>query len=708
MAGPKYLITADKDGASDSAGGVTSRNPSHCVAFVRFSTPSAILSGHEDAETEKSLLVVENDCVSVSTDAPKNGFAKTATLTMKIGEIFYQNAVSPGDYVFVWMANYQDHIEGILNTLLKGKGSKGFSAADQTKLNGWMSGLKFFGRVMSVSHSDSISSSGVRSLNQTISCQSFLELASSVYYTFVAQNLITLDGKLRDDAAGTNFYQKELERLPGAKKVNKNSTSATQKPTSNGMESALTNFSKAFENFYRRVDGKDDITGDTSPEAIIGLMFILTMGIESKGSFANNLSKTIPSAKGQFSDAIIIPASASWILGKPKAKKLWQIYNLYLGLQEYTSKVDPKQPYVAFSPKFTDEKDPNSVLYRTPTKCKGYIPFMIPPIWDNNTFWGIYNQFLNPVVNEMYTALRINRFGSILPTLIVREKPFSTDLYDVLLKKAPILAPIKHKDKKESEQVKAVKKNLSENQSLKLQSYTDVLKVSGELAKRTYYNNLPRWVIDESVILSINASPSESNRINFVQVWGRSRQAELLGLNINQEVLKVAQFEIPNYVEDQRDIARHGLRADITETNYDVLSNDLGSISHILCRMRADWLFNGQLKPFGTITLQGVQEPICEGDNIEVRGVLFHIDAVRHESSIDPSGRKTFKTVLSISNGIIAKSLDDNKINIPQYPTGNFNYQKTETLDSIYNHPGMTDVQVTGSRKDRDESGERK
>jgi hypothetical protein len=704
MATPKYLLTAAESGSwnQDTAGTKKDRNPSWCVAFVRFKTPGAMFRGDEDPFEERKLLVVENDCVSVNVNNPKNGFAKTASLTMKIGEVFYQNAVAPGDYVFVWMANEQDDIDKILNSLFNNEnGTPG--STGKISLNGFMSGLKFFGRVMSVPHADQMTVNGQRILGQQVNCQSFLELASSIYYTFIAQNILSLDGGLRSQAASTNFYTKEIERI-GGPKTPQTSTTQDTKGVSNGLETALTNLSDAFLNFYRRTDGKDEVTGDTSPEAIIGLLFIITMGIDASSSLVNN---AIPGARGTFSDAIGVPKSVVNILGR-KGNKLWQMYNLYLGLQEYNAK--GQNTAEDFSPIFTPESlTKGAVFYRTPTKCKGFIPFLVPPIWDNNNFWNIFNQFLNPIVNEMYTALRVNREGRILPTLIVREKPFSTGLFDFLLKKAPLFTQKAVKDTSGSKATNALKQQIaSENQQQEIsrKEYEKIAKANPEVTKRTLYRNIPRWVVDESVLVGINVAPDESRRINFVQVWGRSRGVEFIGANISQEVLKQAQFMVPNYVADEGDIKRHGLRADITETNYDVVSSSFGTISHILCRQRADWLMNGHLKPFGTITLQGVQEPICEGDNIQVRGILFHIEAVSHNSSLSSDGKKNFKTTVTVSNGILASSLDSND-GVPLYPTADADKSFTSQLDAPYNHPGFTDVQNTGPRKGRNTAGEK-
>jgi hypothetical protein len=723
MSTPKYVITAvDTANGSwnyDTALPKKDRNPSWCVAFVRFKTPGAMfIQPNEDPMAERKILVVENDCVSVSVSNQKSSLGKMCEIQMKIGEIYYQNAVAPGDWVFVWMANYQDDIDNILDQLLGKEGGvpRYLTSSDQTQnrgMNTWQSGLKFIGRVMSVPAADAISVGGQRMLAQTISCQAFVELATSVYYTFVSQPIVTAEGALSQQAAAENFYTRELETISS----NKTLAQPTSQPpdgVSSGLEAALTNLSKAFLNFYRTIDGKEQIQS-TSPEAIIGLLFILLMGVDTNKNFLNPqangpVGQAIPNAQGTFSDAIAIPKSVSAILGL-RASKLWQVYNLYLGLQTYAS--HGHRVWRDFSPdNFTPEtKVKGANIYRTAIRCKGFVPFLVPPIWENNSYWTIFNQFLNPIVNEMYTALRINRDGRILPALIVREKPFSTNLFNWLYKIAPTFVASTDQGNTESAGVASIRKNLSvqDNEALKTygKDYKSIATIAPEIAQRTMYNNLPRWIIDDSVIKSLNVSPSEERRINFVQVWGRSVGLEMNNLNVSQEILKIAQFSAPNYVADNKDIHRHGLRADITETNYDVVSNNLGTITPILCRQRADWLFNGHMKLYGTVTLQGVQEPIVEGDNCQIRGVLFHIESVTHSGSLAGSGQKSFTTTLTLSNGIVAHSLDS-KDGIPQYAVGNAYLDTTNKNVGIQKLPGFTDVENTGARKDRNPAGDYK
>jgi hypothetical protein len=692
MSGPKiYLSSSDKEGNNNSIS-IGNRNPYWVVCFVRFKEPCAMQAGDKSKVFEtKEPLIVENDCISVTVSNPKNSFSKTCTLVMKPGEIWYPNAVSPGDWVFVWMTEDRLSSEKILNSLMQ-RGGTTPSIKEGTNLNGWDSGLKFFGRVMNLNNSQSVSSNGVIGLNQSINCQSFVEMANSVYYTYIAKSLLTMDNP-ENEIAGSNLL------------VTKNLASIRGDPNSqtNGMDKALTNIADKFLGYAK------DTTGFSSPEEIIAIMFILIMGIEKENSVVNVVS----GLKGSFGDAIGVPSLVASILSRKNKNKLWQMYNVVLGLQSYTAKKNSAAALFPDLDETSASQSDNAVFYRTKTKTKGVVPLQIPPIWDNRTLWEVMNSFLNPVVNEMYTCLRINKHGEIVPTLVVREIPYSTGLYDYLNGKATQFT-IDESDEKQ----KALQKTLEKQKESLDKSYenaedkakADKLKVEEQHTgasnkQRTFYKNLPRWIIPKEKVLSINLNISEQARINFVQVWGRSDSAEFtFGGGWDQEAFKAVQFLNKNYVADEADIARSGLRADITETPFDLPSSGGGSMTNMLARMRADWYFNGHLKPSGTITLMGIQEPICEGDNIQYQGIVYHIVNVTHQCSIAADGRKSFTTTLQIENGMTAEGLDAPRMNKSLYPK--YFGEMRDQVNDIFGLKGKTDIQNTGERKNRDSAGE--
>jgi hypothetical protein len=478
-----------------------------------------------------------------------------------------------------------------------------------------------------------------------------------------------------------------------------------KKKASNGINTSLSNLATNYFQFFANKSG-------ANPETIIALLFTIIMGIDKEKSLSNALADS--GLRGQFGDGIGIPKQLAAILRKPKSTKLWQLYTVILGLQKYVTSTNPQRPWESMFPILDNPSKSfvDAVFYRTTIYTKGFVPFSIPPVWDNNSLWNILNQFLNPVVNELYVALRVNKDNKIMPTMVVREQPYSTDLYDYLILQAPKFK-LKYKGGKQttSEKLSAqVSKPEETNPFLKDQMlYVDPkgAQVLRDLKERTFYNNIPRWVIDDSMARSFSTSISEQKRVNFVQVWGRSRAAEVSGAKgFNPEEFKFNSFKAGNYVADEVDISRHGLRANISETIFDKYFGDnAGSLAPQMSRMRADWLLNGHLKQAGSITMNGVQEPICEGDNIEFKGMLFHIENISHSGSIS-GGQKEFTTVATVSNGILANSVDVGVLGqrIPQYLSSLGDTR--ESVDQQLGLPGKIDVQATRSQKNRDETGE--
>jgi hypothetical protein len=97
----------------------------------------------------------------------------------------------------------------------------------------------------------------------------------------------------------------------------------------------------------------------------------------------------------------------------------------------------------------------------------------------------------------------------------------------------------------------------------------------------------------------------------------------------------------------------------------------------------------------GTINCFGIQSPICEGDNLEFDGVVFHIESVAHQFAMSPDGHKSWTTRLELTNGmradVSAKFSSDVASPFPIYPGFLPN-------DLTGNDPGLTleHVQTTG------------
>lgn len=638
-----------------SGNGINQRNSSWVVAFASYSQPSAFMA--ESAEEMQNLLVVKNDCVGVSINNSKKSFGKMASLRFKATNIWYPDRISPGDWCVIWMQNSQAEADEIANLAYAVRANPNTNAVGK-KLCDHKSGLKFIGRVISTTNTDSIDESGVRTITQNIEAQAFLEYATSVYYTYGAKAAV-----------------KSIEGLSGDKVYGVVNTQLQ------GLEGKLKDLALKYIELYR---GKKDM----SPDVVMGIMYAFIFGIEK----VSELNKAAPGL-GTPNDAIILPPAIATILNKKGIKKLWEANNVLVGLQKYKASGNEKSYWKDFFP--IEGSVSEGFFYRF-NNLKGVVPFR-PALWDNINAWTILNYYLNPICNEMYTCLRIDYSGQITPTLVMREKPFSTGLFWQMSSKGgtvgynvegieansdditvpsyvdDLVAP--YRDNRTDDEFRL---NTPYPEPSFVKSFEVSVKPSelqSDLDKnggRTLYGNLPRWKVSESMVRSFSYSCKESYRVNFVQVFGSSAQAEMtIGRGAQLDQLNKgqiqSQFVMGNYQYDQNDITRHGLRAVVVKTPYDVWVGDNSSLAPLWAAMNADWLFNGHLKAMGTLLLNGVVDPIAEGDNLEYRGIVFHIENVSHQATVDKSGRKNWVTSLTLSNGILAKSLINGTV-LPLYP----------------------------------------
>lgn len=651
-------------------------SPGWTVLFVRFKEPTSMYNpGSSDLMATHDLVsgLVENDCVGVDIENSKGDFNKSCVIRLRVTDTVWQDAVSPGDWVFVWASPVQADAQKIAS-IIKNQSPNTFG----NQLCGWDSGLKFVGRVIRVPMPDTTAPNGTRTVSVTITCQAFLEFATSVYYTYVGTQV---PNPAANTPSGTTNEQSEII-----------AEGLRQKVIETRLDRALTNAADKFLQLYKT-------QRNLTPDTIIAYLFALIMGVPNdalQGSGSN-----LDAIAGSVSDAIRVPSVVGAILGRPTARFVWEIYSLYLGVQKY-DKGDASKPWASFMPKYDSSMlGTNHVFWRSPGnggRCKGLAPFY-PPYWSNETMWQILNSYLNPVVNEMYTVLRVNADNVITPTLVVREQPFSSGLRNYLHNTKVVPLAVKQASDAGGNTSGANAKSTLARQGqqegtakpvsdIKVVPAGDSVQqlISEQRSSLTYFYNLPRWVLDKTMVTSAAPATSESDRVNFVQVWGRNGSAEFMGIKLNPQALRQQLIAAGNAVSDDKDIQRNGLRADIRETQFDFFTTETlsGFLSPDWAIMRADWLFNGHLKLAGTIECRGIKEPICEGDNVEYDGIVYHVTGVSHNLSLT-NGVRTFTTSLRVNRGVRAVNL--NNTDAPLYA-----FHRGSQRDNV-SLPGVSIVQ---------------
>ena len=301
------------------------------------------------------------------------------------------------------------------------------------------------------------------------------------------------------------------------------------------------------------------------------------------------------------------------------------LYRFLLGVQKYentslnnTFETIPSNVgffpsnFFEFSQK-TVSSNNNRTLKNTwiPTEneyCEG-TSILVGDFWNDIRVDQIMQHFVNSPINEFYTCFRMDKDGNVMPTVVMRQTPFSSDSY-------------------------------------KVEPYTP-------------FSSLPRWRIDPSLIYEIDLGRDDASRVNFVQLWSTAA-----GTGQGAQEGYRSQQILYNHAEDIADIERNGLRTYIKETPFDTADPKSNGVIYVKkwVALLADQVIGAHLKMSGSIVCEGIYDPICIGDNLQLDSydafgnafsTIYHIESISHDAQQQPDGTVSFKTIISVSNGVI-------------------------------------------------------
>jgi hypothetical protein len=325
-----------------------------------------------------------------------------------------------------------------------------------------------------------------------------------------------------------------------------------------------------------------------------------------------------------------LPKLLTTLIGYNEAVYVNQVYNVVTGI--WGSSFSGNGPAEGFNPNFVPD-DVNEKGWKAGDKVTGVI-FKPYENFNNKNIWSILKDNCNSTMNELYTTFRINKDGFVVPTIILRQIPFSTtNFFEKLNRSLPV----------------------------------------------TLFKSLPRWKIDLGMVLNFNFTTNDALRFNFVQTF-----AETPFFSDDEQIA------LGNFKEDVEDIQRHGLKPYISRSRFGYQDQQGAADPYLSVswnEIKSDMIFNSHLKENGTMTCAGIEEPIATGDNLEFDGNLYHIESVNHSWSINPFGVKSFVTTLGLSHGT---SLDDKK-KYPEMKT--FTRKSKEAEDKQRILPGISEQQ---------------
>lgn len=545
----KHIKPVGSDRSEENS--IHQTSPAWVLTFVRWDVRDT-LRATANSPSDKELLrvrqplVVENDCVSVSVSSSKAVLTPSMQATLLETDVNYSTAVAPGDFVFVNMLNWKEDARRIVDIA---------RSAKTGAINGVKDGFKGVFKVQSVRKKIAVDEMGTKRVYVVITGFAFTEFNNTIYY----------NPYLRRDNQGTD------------------------------KDSLL--FATNLQADYAAL-----ITPDKNPDCqdLIRLLIqsFIGNGVSDQGQ--TSTEGMVITANTHF----YIPQQVGTFLGVPQAKAAKDIYNYVFGIQKYAGSANAG---IASGMNPSNLKAPAGRFYYTSEPCVGQ-SLLRAEYWNQQKAWAIINQYTNAPLNELYTCFRVSPSGKVMPTVVFRQIPFSSDSVD----KAPF--------------------NVT--------------------ATTTKFLNLPRWKIHPALIISADLGRDEAARINFVQYYAMPPSDAG-----KPDAYISAQTETGNYVHDTNDVVRSGLRPLVVTTSFQDLTIAKNKyIGKICANILGDAVIGEHLKLNGTLECAGIVDPIAVGDNLEYDGTVFHIEEVNHVCSVQAeNGIATFRTVVRLSHGVDAR-----------------------------------------------------
>jgi hypothetical protein len=459
--------------------------------------------------------------------------------TLLVTDINYETAIAPGDFVFVNMLNWESEARRVAQ-----------AARNSQAINRVKDGFKGFYKVQSVRKTLSVDpASGTKRLMVKITGYAFTEFNNNIYFN---PNLI-------NDTSDQN------------------------------LELYLTNLGRDW-NSLQTNKGLNKIQGILQflIESLVGT------GIPDSGRKTTGISPL--SANTHF----YMPNAVGNLLGLDTVEAAKDVYNFMFGIQSYS----------AHAQSLAQGMNPSNIQLSDPTKATHDSRFIIlgtpvdgatvtkPEYWNQTQTWAILNQFTNAPLNELYTCFRLAPNGSVMPTMVLRQIPFTTDNFQT---------------------------------------------ISGYNVTR--FMSLPRWNISPALAFSFDLGRDEALRLNFMQFYGRA-------VNFPAEIAISSETASQNYVYDIDDVKRNGLKPSVITSEFDLIGDKGTFRSPGWAKIMGDALIGGHLKMSGTIEFVGIVAPIAVGDNLQFDGVVYHIEQVSHNAMIQQNGIKSFRTTVAVSYGM--------------------------------------------------------
>lgn len=554
----------------------------------------------EGAFTRKAEpLIIHSDVLKMTVQNHKSSHTKTLQAQLK-GSVNYlsEDSILGGDWVLAWCWNNREDGARVLRQVKLGLPANNFN-----------DGLKFVGRVHSIRKNLTQNGNGPKEVRYNLQAIGFDELDTQFFYDF----------GLATAAAVKNDIRQFMAQL--------------------GLDFSA--WSEQEQQRAGRIKDNADVLIPTLVDMVLGKGVSARVNRPTERAVAaqrqanpsatNNRSddlKPSPQASKEAPFGYLVPVSLATLLGREVAEKskgnvfgYADVLDTLIGVQEYAQAGDGlDDSWAMFYPKLDTSRSTPSRKYTTKQLKGTFLP--VNPSFVNRPLWTMLQQFLNPAINEMFTSLRVNEVGAVVPTIVVRQIPFSTEA-------------------------------MSPNVDFPL----------------TKFLSLPRWVVDPVMVTGLDIGRSNATRVNMIHVYGEATVYAANRSITNQMVRNPPIF-------DQLDIQRSGIKAIMKTVNCALADQVRKDGARVWMEAIADWTFGSHHTLNGSLQVHGIQSPIAEGDNIEFEKNAYQIEGYSHNCEINDGG-KSFKTMLELSNGMPVDQ-SEATADSPRYP-GFHNFERSTT-----------------------------
>lgn len=370
-----YPIGLKNSGAGE-LGAVHQSSPAWVLTFVRWEFRDTLRTPNNAPFTVRKPLVVENDCISITTNMNKGVLTPSMQATLLLTDVDYEVETEPGDFVIVNILNWPQDARRVANQARAGQ-----------PINGINDGFKGIYKIQGVRRTiNTDPNTGVKTVVFKINGFAFTEFNNTIYFN---PNLVN-QKNLQNQALFISDISTAWKSM-----VSKAGVPYIQEIIAFLIQSFIGN---ANDPNSKKAEG---LAVSPNTHFLIPTLVGRLLGVTNSKEENSKKFKTAQAAK--------------------------DVYLYLFGIQQYSSGSTHTTLAQGMNPANLTGKTQYPGFNYTDTPCQGN-SILKPEYWNQVKMWSILNQYTNAPLNELYTCFRIAPQGSrIMPTVVFRQIPFTSE-----------------------------------------------------------------------------------------------------------------------------------------------------------------------------------------------------------------------------------------------------------------------------------------